>query len=151
MRFARPLLLAIGYHALAPLLSFADVQITAFNDLTFGTWGASGDMVQTDDLCVYNSFDDNYKITATGSGGSFQMTSGGDNLSYEVRFRQGGGSYVQLTHNSSSSFTNANTTSATCSGGTNSTLQVTVRDTALAAARPGNYSGVLTLLLEPGP
>ena len=139
----------LGATHLSSRVALADVQISALNDLSFGTWSGTGDMEQTDAVCVYNTVNANYKITGTAPGGIFRMANGGNNLNYEVRFQGSSGGFVQLTHGTSSSFTAANTSSWNCSGGTNATLKVTVTDGALSAAATGNYTGTLYLLLEP--
>jgi len=129
--------------------ALADVQVTKIDDLSFGSWGGTGDMEQSDLVCIYNTVDANYKISATSPGGVFRMINGANNLNFEVRFQGSSGGFVQLTHGTPSSFTAANTSSATCSGGTNATLKVTVTESALSAAKAGNYAGSLSLLLEP--
>jgi hypothetical protein len=128
----------------------ADVQITGFTDIHFGTWSGSGNLVSTNSLCVYNTVDVNYNVTATAAGGVFQLVNGSNTLDFSVRFKKSGGSYTNLPYNTPIGFDNANTSSANCSGGTNATLEVTIQESALFAARPGTYSGTLTILLEPG-
>lgn len=146
---SRKLILILFCCHLLSIFAFADVQITDFDDLTFGSWSGSGDLEQSDQLCVYNSASANYKISATSPSGNFKMNDGGNLLSYEVRFQGSSGGFVQLSYNSPTAFTAANTSSQTCGGGTNSTLKVTVTESALSAAAPGSYSGTITLLLEP--
>lgn len=147
------LLVAIGsiVFAATAVPARADVQITGFSNMSFGSWGGTGDMVLTNDLCVYNSVDANYRITASGSGGSFQLVSGGNSIPYAVEFKKSGGSYSALTHGSSAAFNGANTASVNCGGSTNSTLRVTVTQAALDTAHAGSYGATLTVLVEPGP
>ena len=129
--------------------AYADVQITGIANLDFGTWSGTNNMEQTDQVCIYNSASANYRITATSSAGSFQMTSSGNTLPYEVRFQGSSGSFTQLAYNTPGAFTSANTVAANCGGSTNASFRVTVTESALGAAREGSYSGLLYLLLEP--
>ena len=143
-------LLLIGTLAnFSPSSVMADVQITKLDNLDFGTWGGSGDLDQTDQICIYNTVDANYKVSASTPAGAFRLNDGGNVLPYEVRFQGSSGGFVQLNYNSPTAFTAANTSSANCGGGTNATLKVTVTESALSSATPGNYSGTVSLLLEP--
>ncbi len=137
------LITILGNHAKA------DVQITKLDDLSFGTWGGSGDLEQTDQICIYNTVDANYRISASTPSGNFRMNDGANILPYEIRFQGSSGGFVQLNYNSPTGFTAANTSSSNCGGSTNATLKVTVTESALSSAVSGNYSGTVSLLLEP--
>jgi hypothetical protein len=130
-------------------LAAPQVRITSVDTLTFGTWSGSGDMFQTDGVCIYNDTSTNYRITATATEGSFIMTSGGNNLGYVVTFQGSSGGFVGLDYNTPTGFTAANMASETCGGSTNGNLRVTFTDASLSAAKSGSYSGSLILLLEP--
>ena len=139
----------VVFNLLPTGIALANVQITKLTDLIFGSWSGTGDLVQTDLVCIYNTVDANYKISATSLAGSFQMNSGSNLLPFEVRFQGSVGGLTQLSYNTPTAFTSANTVSTACAGGTNATLKVTVTESALSAAVPGNYSGTLSLILEP--
>jgi hypothetical protein len=143
-----PLLLFGSLACLFPSATLADVQITKLDDLSFGSWGGTGNLEQTDQVCVYNTVDANYAVSASTPSGFFRMNDGGNVLPYEIRFQGSSGGFVEI-DNSPTGFTAANTTSANCGGGTNATLKITVTESALSGASPGNYSGTLSLLIEP--
>ena len=128
------------------------VRISGFNDLTLGTWSGTGDLSDEDPVCVYKSTDTSYKISAhgSGSGNAFTLSSAGSTIPYEVYFKGSIGSYVQLTSGAiGTSFTAANMVADDCGGLTNATLKVVATATELAKALTGNYSGTVTILLEP--
>lgn len=129
--------------------SLADVQITNMNDIALGSWGGSGDLQGDDSVCIYSTGSADYLVTASGSGAgsAFELTSGSDTLTYEVRYNDGG-SFVQLTTGNSQAFTGASST-VNCGGGTNGTLRVTVRELDLSGVLSGSYSGTLTVVIDP--
>ena len=129
-----------------------NVKITGVSDFAFGTWSGSGDMTDTDTLCIYrDSGGDDYSITASGSGagGSFSVSSGGGNLSYQIRWRKSGGSFISLNANSGTNFDGAHTASETCGGVDNAEIEIQFTSGSLEAAIGGSYSGTLTLLIAP--
>ena len=133
------------------------VQITDMDDFSFGGYSGSGDLTQTDgDICIYQSggTGTNYQVTAsgTGPGGSFQIQSGMDSISYEVSWKpsQGtGGSFTSVTANSGHSFNGADNASTNCGGSANAALRVHFPNASLSTAAPGNYSGTLTIRIDP--
>ena len=126
------------------------VQITGFSDIALGSWTGSGDLSSEDGLCVYNSATANYRIRASGSGAgnAFSLSGVGDDVDYEVRFREDPGSYVSLTAHTFQNYTGANQVSPSCSGVDNARLEVRVTAAELSTVPSGNYSGTLTVLLE---
>lgn len=137
--------------------SSQQAQITDMNDFPFGQYSGSGSLTQTDgDVCIYQTggTGSNYRVTASGSGagGSFQIQSGGDSVTYEVLWKdsQGtGGTFTNLTANSGANFTGADNASTNCGGSANAALRVYFSSGNLAGAVPGSYSGTLTISVEP--
>ncbi len=137
-----------------PLSCLADVRITGFSNFAFGTWVGSGDLQNSDDLCVYNSATSNYQITATGDGvgSAFTLDSSGIPVAYEVYWNDSTGTSgnVQLTTNSTlHGQSGANTSSETCGGSNNANLEIFVPEGSLSTVTAGSFSGTLTILLEP--
>lgn len=138
-------------------------QISDISDMTATNWSiGDGAVTMTSNICIYSSTG-SYKITATGNGASnaFTVASGGNTIPYTVTWNAGGAgglanSGTALTTNvQSASFTNASTSSATCSGGgsANDTARVIVgissgsMNAAASSATP--YTGTLTMLVTP--
>lgn len=138
-------------------------QISDLSDMTLVNWSV-GDPAVTlfSNACIYSSTG-SYKVTATGSGASnaFTVASGANTLPYTVIWNAGGQGSLANTGTSlstnvqSTSFSNANTTSATCSGGgaSNDTARVIVNITQAnmnsAASSSTPYTGTLTMLISP--
>jgi len=138
-------------------------QISDLSDMTLANWSV-GDPAVTlfSNACIYSSTG-SYKVTATGSGVAniFTISSGLNTIPYTVTWNAGGaGSLANtgtaLTANvQSSSFSNANSASATCSGGgaSNDTARVIINITQAnmnsAASSATPYTGTLTMLITP--
>lgn len=138
-------------------------QISDLSDMTLSNWSV-GDSAVTlfSNACIYSSTG-SYKVTATGSGSgnAFTVASGANTVPYTVTWNAGGTGNLANTGTSlttnvqSTNFTNANTTSATCSGGgsSNDTARVVVNITqanmnsAVSSSTP--YTGTLTMLISP--
>lgn len=135
--------------ALSPSLAPADVRISNMHNLNLGTYTGNGDLTAQDDICVYNSAGPNYDITVTSINGTFEMSSGGSNLSYTVSFKENSGSFQSLSYNNPTQFSGADTSSNSCSGLTNATVQIKIVQSDLLSVRPGSYSGTIVLLVSP--
>ena len=138
-------------------------QISDLSDMTLPSWSiGQGAVTLYSNVCIYSSTG-SYKVTATGNGTSnaYTIASGSNTMPYSVVWNAGGvGSLANtgtsLTTNvQSTSFTNASTTSATCSGGgsANDTARVVVNiantDISAAASSSTAYTGTLTMLITP--
>jgi hypothetical protein len=138
-------------------------QITDLTDMTLANWSiGQGAVTLTSNVCLYSSTG-NYKVTATGSGllGAFTIASGLNLIPYSVTWNAGGvGNLANtgtalITNIQSTGFSNASTTSATCSGGgaSNDTARVIVTlaslDMTAAASSATPYTGTLTMLITP--
>ncbi len=131
--------------------AFADAQvkISGFVDFNYGTW-SSGSVSRSTDVCVYKSTgSSDYYITASGGAGTLSVTSSSNNLSYSVEFKQSNGSFLSLSHGVRRMFSGANQSAEDCGGSTNATLRCTFATVDLEAARPGSYSGTLSIMVEP--
>ncbi len=139
-------------------------QITDISDMTLANWTVgSGAVTLYSNVCIYSSTG-NYQITATGSGlaGIFTISSGVlAVIPYSVTWNAGGAGSLASSGTAltpliqSAAFANANTGSATCSGGgsANDTARVVVgiSSAAMTAATSSNtpYTGTLTLVVAP--
>jgi len=121
------------------------------NDLTLGSWPGSGDVEDTDNVCVFNDGGPNYLITASGSGGggAFTLSSGGNSVAYVFQFQGSSGGFTTLSPNSSQGFSSADQLSSTCSGGTNASMRVRVTESTLLGAKKGSYSGTVNVQVDP--
>lgn len=134
--------------------AFSVVRISNMNNFSFGNWPGVGDLVASDGICIYDSVGgggDKYNLRATGSGagGAFTLSTVGATLPYSVTYLGSSGAKTTLIAGVTDEFKKSDTTSSTCGGGTNGTLEITILETDMALADGGTYSGVLTLLLTP--
>lgn len=144
---------------LLPQLSHAiDVRVSGFTDIDFGTWnGVAANLdLYNPSLCVYkNDSNRSYYITATGSGaaGAFTLSSGGNTLAYQVAWKKSSGTGGTFTNHSTGVrrqyTTAANNTDELCGGTPNASMRIRIASATLTAARPGIYTGTVTILLEP--
>lgn len=132
------------------------IRITGISDIALGSFSGSGAMTGFDDVCIYtNLAAGTYQVTATGSGTSsaFTLASGGNTLAYSAYWNDTSGTNTgeaQLTATTPlTTQSGANTSSETCSGGTNARFRVLIAEAALLAAQAGSYTGTLTLAVEP--
>lgn len=133
-------------------------QISGLADVNFGTIASPSDQANTQDVvvCSYRNKPQglNYSVTATGSGsgGTFELSSGTATLAYDVQWEdspgQPGGTMLQA-NVASPSFGNA-ATGFTCPQQPNTaSLAVTIRAADLASAQAGLYSGSLQITIVP--
>ena len=159
----RPAWLALACGALLTSLASPvaakspDVRITGLVDLAFNTiTDLSSDASQEEDVCVFSaSPTSGYNVTATGSGsgGAFDLRSGGNKISYEVQWNTQAGQLTgtQLTSGTPLTGLVSSATQQTCNSGpsASASLVVILRAAALSGAVPGSYTGQLTLLIAP--
>ena len=138
-------------------------QISDLTDMTLSNWSiGQGAVTLYSNVCIYSSTG-SYKVTASGDGllNAFTIGTGLNLIPYSVKWNSAGAGSLDNTGSSllssiqSSSFNNANTSSANCSGGgvANDTARVVISISALAmdAAASSNtpYTGTLTMLITP--
>lgn len=148
----RKFLVALFLIFITPSLSKALVRISNMNDFNFGTWSGTGNLTASDNVCIYDSVNNNYRIRGSGSGtgGAFTLANGANTLPYSVTFQGTVGGAVALTANvQTAAIRAANTTSSTCAGGTNATISITITAANMLTVDAGTYTGVLTILLRP--
>ena len=141
----------------SPALAADKVRITGLADVAFGTIGNLGiDAVRSQSVCLYsNSSTNGYNVTATGGGpgGSFQLSSGGLSLPYEVQWSSSAGqsSGTKLDPNVPLTGQVSAATHQTCGSGpaSSASLIVVLRSSALSSATAGTYNGTLSLLVAP--
>ena len=135
-----------------PFSALADVQITGMTDFNFGTWISGTQNIENTGLCVCDDTGaTRYLVTGSGSGGggAFEVSSGGgDTMEYRVFFQGGTGGFnrlfpgIQETRNNPSPLAN-------CGGVPNAAMRIRFVNAVLNTAIPGNYSGTVTILIEP--
>lgn len=120
------------------------------NTIDFGSLGPQMDASQSIEFCVYrNGLDGSFKITATGDGdgNAFLLN---NSLPYQVFFSQGG-SFQELTtpgdYNQITGMVGHKR--KFCNGTTNTTLRLDIKGASLAGMPPGNYNGVLSVIVTP--
>lgn len=134
------------------------VRISALSDVTFGTIADfASDSFRTQSVCVYSKSPplDHYRITASGSGsgGSFELSSGTDNLPYEVEWSDVAGQATGTPLVAGQPLVAQQNTATIddCSRGpaTTGSLVVILRAAAVMGVTSGSYTGTLTLLVAP--
>ena len=131
------------------------ILITGLADISFGTYGGTGDLNGNDDICIYtNKAAGTYGVTATGDGAAsaFTITDGSNTIAYNVYFNDVSGTTGEtqlITNTANTSQTGANTSSQNCGGGANANFHVEMLEANLQAAPAGAYSGTLTLVVAP--
>jgi len=130
------------------------VQITALDDVDFGTYGGTdtGGINAGDAYCVYRNGGDGYTITPTSSNGKFSLVGVlGDEIDYTVKLAgaaTGAASAAAVDYNdASSTFTGS---AATDYGSANNTsVDISVAESEIRAASTDTYSDTLILLVSP--
>jgi len=128
------------------------VRVSNLNDINLGTFaGGAGNLAGSDTFCVYRNGTGNYNINMIGDGAAsaFTLANGADTVAYSVDFVNGATTTPMATGTALAGQTGANTTSDTCGGVDNVSVNVAVSNAALASAPAGTYSGVLTMVVAP--
>jgi hypothetical protein len=127
------------------------VQITQLDDIDLGHYDGANDKVAEESICIFRNGGGDYRLRASGGNGSndpFILNNGVNTLPYEVAVREGSQPFVQ--RNPGQSLNNlSGSRYKNCNGSTNADVRITVRNTAMQAATPGSYNGVLYLTAEP--
>lgn len=148
--------------ALSLLLPFSaraveQYKISNLNNINLpSTWNGIGDLSDNDDVCIYTTdqVSDGYALKAYTSRSAFEMTVSSQVLNFDVYYKGSGGTsgnYAKLGYNSFRNFTGADQSSQTCSSGSalNGNLKIVVTEANLGAAKTGNYSATLYLVVGP--
>jgi hypothetical protein len=140
----------------APARAADKARITGLSDVSFGLITSLADHSIGQSVCAYSSSNTNgYSVTATGSGSgeSFALLSGADQLAYDVLWaddaNQSGG-IALVAGTTTGGFTSV-AKQQFCNSGpsTSATLTVVIRSTELSAAMAGSYSGTLQITIAP--
>jgi spore coat protein U-like protein len=124
-------------------------QISGLDDLST-TW-TGGNVAMTENFCVFSTTR-SYTIqadSANGTGTDFRLHNGGNYIVYDVDWTDTAPVTVNLNHGSPSATLASSATSATCGGGTNTSLTVNIVGTAISAVPAATYTDTLTLLVTP--
>jgi hypothetical protein len=140
----------VGFTVTLPEL----IQITQLKNFMLTTWAGVGSVQRSEDFCVFRNGYGGFAITATGNndaGGNFRLRSGSNTIPYSVQFNDGGAWHnavpgSQLS-NSVTGFTGVSRRN--CGGSTSHTMRVTIQEMDLSAARSGDYTDTITILVEP--
>ena len=127
------------------------VKISNLADITLPAFSGA-DVGQSQTACVYsNSTGGVYTITATATGGSFDLLNGANSIPYVVEYDdQSGGGAATLTHGTSATMAGASGTDDDCGGsGSNATIQIDVTAADASAVPQGTYTSTLTLVVAP--
>ena len=132
------------------------VNISGLSDFNFGQYTGSGDLQADADICIYsNTPTAGYSIRFRGSGASHAMQvddGSGNTIAYTTNFNPTIGivGNAQAIPNTNYTHTGANTQAVDCSiGGNSGNIQINMLEANLQAAPNGNYTGTLTILVEP--
>ncbi len=127
------------------------IKISNLNDIDLGTWSGTGDMVGSDENCVWSTTR-GYNLTASGSGAgnAFTLTDGVNTIAYSVAWDDVDTTDQAVTAGQalSSQVTNAIDVNCRLRGDT-ANVAVTLEEADIAAAPAGKYSGTLTLIVSP--
>lgn len=132
------------------------IRVSGFSDINFGGFPQGGDAVSSQSICVFSANSlPLYSVTAigAGNGGQFALTTPGYELPIEIMWSELAGQQTgdQLQASvASRSFTTL-AVHQKCNRGPAATasLIVRVRETEIAKAASGVYSGNLTLIVSP--
>ena len=130
------------------------IQITALADIT-GPYVPGADFTGSSPACIYrNGGSGDFDVTITsanGLGTDFRLNDAGTFVVYDVTFNDSVSGAVNMDNATldNTNFTNADTSSPTCSGAPQSTLAINVPDANLGAVGAGTYTDTLTILVAP--
>ncbi len=134
-----------------------EVRLTSMNDVNFGMWSGTGDLINDDPTCVYRDNNNRYKVTATDNStitpNDFFLENSTNTveLPYVVKWNNStatGGSSLQ--YNTIKNRKNANTSHKKCAiGGNSANMNITIKSADLDAVPAGVYSATITIMAEP--
>lgn len=131
------------------------VRISDLQDLHLGSFtGATSDLIDEDDVCVYSNVDDNgsYQITASTATGAFNLSAGMLAVPFRLFWNNVSGSSAgeqELTYNQPLITNGANTAINNCGGSTTAHIRLLVEELFLRNALSGVYFNTIYLLIEP--
>lgn len=144
--------LALATAAPAGAQARPQILINQIDDVPLGTWFGIGDMSQIMRFCVGTHGNGRrFRLTATGSasGGAFRINNGASQLPFSLEINDGAGWQSLASGNSLGPLQGTNINK--CQDRTEEPLQlrVTLRQSDLATASSGLYSGTVSLMVVP--
>ncbi len=127
------------------------IKISNLDDIDLGTWSGSGDLVGSDENCVWSTTR-GYNLTASGSGAgnAFTITDGANDIAYSVAWDDTDSTDQAVTVGTALSAQVTNAVSVNCAArGDTANVAVTISEADMAAAPAGTYNGTLTLIVAP--
>lgn len=132
------------------------VQISNANPINLGAYNiGSGDVVGSDNLCIFRSGGTNYQITASGTGaaGAFELQNvSAQTIPYSVTWTDSSGTRAVTPNTTLTGLIGAISSDNTCGGGAfdNASLNIRVFEADITAAgSSGNFADTITILLAP--
>lgn len=130
----------------------AKVKITGLADFDFdaalATWD-SGDLTESDTVCVWSSTE-GYNVTISTGDGAFELVdiaATQTNVPYSVSWTDIGGAPAAVTYNTALNGQSTNAANQNCTGGDTATLAVTLSGADLEAARAADYTSTMTIVV----
>ena len=134
--------------------SASQVKISGLDDVSFGAYSGTGDLLADETFCVYSN-NSAYRLSVSAdsqdSNGNFFLpgTTTGDNIPVSITFIDSvGGSGVIDVFNSVVSGS-GNSDSETCSGLDNATLTFAMDEQSLRSSSSGDYVETFIIMVEP--
>lgn len=129
------------------------IQVTQIDDISLGTFDGSNNISRSDTICVYQANGGQYAVTLTGSGsgGAFELASGGSSVPYAVSWNDGNGAQTASPGIPLPGMVNSHNGDPQCNGGASNNVTVSINVLANdmgAATAAGVHSGVLTIMVE---
>lgn len=128
------------------------VKITKLNDINLGTY-AGVNMVGSDDVCVYHNGASTYNITISGTGpaNALQLKNGSATatIPFTATYFDGVSTSAVVPAVALTNRQNASTTSMSCSGGTNASMNVSVQSVDIESAPVDTYTETVTMTVAP--
>lgn len=132
------------------------VRITNIDDPITLAPNAGGDLVYSDQICLFRNGTDNQNLnitftSANGAAGAFQVTDGTNFVAYTVDLTAGALTAAPLTDATAIAANGStdNTPGCTASGGNNASYDLTIPLASIQAATAGTYTDTLTILIAP--
>lgn len=129
------------------------VQISNMKDITLGSYGGSGNIVDNTTFCVYRNGGDQYQLTLTTDTGDFELASG--TTSDVIPFTTKVDGDTDPTNGDAIAYNTASNgyngaTSTNCGGADNASLEITLAEADLqSASTAADYQATMTVLVEP--
>lgn len=127
------------------------IRVSDISDIDLGIWDGRSDMKGSTSVCIFKNVAGSYSVTLTGSGdaGALTLTNGDKDIPYSVRYTDGQEGFKSINKGIALTGLSSSSQLLNCNNSTNSSLEIMVLNSTLAAFTPDRYLGVLTLLVAP--